>query len=155
MSIVSTFPEKRGLNTDDINDIANGEISNGFVQGQFNFSTEEQVIGKWIDGKPVYQRTFSLLNYSDDDLTRHHITIADVSSLNINDIIDICGFLRCQSMNLPISACVNMTDAMYYYVQVSSTGLLILTCQKCWWSVTSLNSPVNVYATIRYTKTTD
>ena len=24
------------------------------------YSTEEQVIGKWIDGKPVYQKTFIL-----------------------------------------------------------------------------------------------
>ena len=59
MAIISSFPEKRGLNTDDINDIANGEISNGFVQSQFNYSTEEQVIGKWIDGKPLYQKTYT------------------------------------------------------------------------------------------------
>ena len=58
MAIVSTFPEKRGLNTDDINDIASGEISNGFVQSSSCYSTEEQVIGKWIDGKPLYQKTF-------------------------------------------------------------------------------------------------
>ena len=56
MAILSSFPEKRGLNTDDINDIASGEISNGFVQSQTCYSTEEQVIGKWIDGKPLYQR---------------------------------------------------------------------------------------------------
>ena len=58
MSIISTFPEKKGLNLDDINDIASGEISNGFVQSQFNYSTEEQVVGKWVNGKPLYQKTF-------------------------------------------------------------------------------------------------
>lgn len=59
MAIISNFPEKRGLNTDDINDIANGEISNGFVQSSCCYSTTEQVIGKWIDGKPLYQKTFT------------------------------------------------------------------------------------------------
>lgn len=53
----STDLAPAGLNQDSINDIANGEISNGFVQSQFNYSTEEQVVGKWIDGKPLYQKT--------------------------------------------------------------------------------------------------
>ena len=59
MAILSNFPEKRGLNTDDINDIVSGEISNGFVQSQTCYSTEEQIVGKWIDGKPLYQKTFT------------------------------------------------------------------------------------------------
>ena len=62
MAIVSNFPEKRGLNTDDINDIANGEISNGFVQSGLCYSAEEQVVGKWVDGKPLYQKTITTTN---------------------------------------------------------------------------------------------
>lgn len=151
-----TEVEGKGLNQDSLDDIAGAQtlVPAVIIGDTNNYSTTEKVVGKWIDGKPLYQRTFTLLNYEDNDLTRHHITIADLSSLNINDVVDICGFLRCQTMNLPISACVNMTEAMYYYVQVSNTELLVLTCQKCWWSK-SIDSPVNVYATIRYTKTTD
>lgn len=29
---------------------------------RFKYSTEEQVIGTWIDGKPVYQKTVSITN---------------------------------------------------------------------------------------------
>lgn len=48
-----------GLNADSLDDIidsanipANPMVTNGFV-----YSTAEQVVGKWIDGKPIYQRT--------------------------------------------------------------------------------------------------
>lgn len=92
MAIVSTFPEKRGLNTDDINDIANGEISNGFVQSQTCYSTEEQIIGKWINGKPVYQKTYDLTNTV--ELTKDNWTIInEVGNLvNIGVIIDCNTF---------------------------------------------------------------
>lgn len=49
-----------GLNSDDLDEIIDtSEISNGYVQSQFNYSTEEQVIGKWVDGKPLYQKVLS------------------------------------------------------------------------------------------------
>ena len=122
-----------------------------------NYSTDEQVVGTWIDGKPIYQRTFVLLNYSDNDNTRHHVTIADLSSINIDHVTNISGFLECQIMKLPISAPVNVQNDQFYYVQVSSINqtdlCLFLTCQHCWWSGTS--DTVDVYATIQYTKTTD
>ena len=60
MAITNNFPEKRGLNADDINEImSSGEIAQGnFVQSQTCYSTSETVVGKWIDGKPLYQKTF-------------------------------------------------------------------------------------------------
>ena len=130
---------------------------NIFMDAGHNYSTDEQVVGTWIDGKPIYQRTFVLLNYSDNDNTRHHVTIADLSSINIDHVTNISGFLECQIMKLPISAPVNVQNDQFYYVQVSSINqtdlCLFLTCQHCWWSGTS--DTVDVYATIQYTKTTD
>lgn len=52
-----TEVEAFGLNADDLAELSTQGISTGFVQTQFNYSTEEQVIGKWIDGKPIYQKT--------------------------------------------------------------------------------------------------
>ena len=50
------------------------------------YSTEEKVIGKWIDGKNVYEKTFvnlHLLNRAD--------YIVDLSSLNIENVINAYG----------------------------------------------------------------
>ena len=52
-----------------------------------NYSTEEQVIGKWIDGKPLYRRVFI-------GTKGHNNTQVNVGSIiDVNDIIKIQGTL--------------------------------------------------------------
>ena len=46
-----------GLNSDSIDDIASGEVPTNIVQTGQTYSTTEQVVGKWINGKPIYQLT--------------------------------------------------------------------------------------------------
>ena len=58
-----------------------------------NYSTEEQRIGTWIDGKPLYQKTFlfdSRINVSSENWTQSSISILDN---NIKSIIDVNGFV--------------------------------------------------------------
>jgi hypothetical protein len=38
---------------------ANGVLSGTAVSGGQNYSTTEQLVGTWIDGKPLYQKTYS------------------------------------------------------------------------------------------------
>lgn len=40
--------------------IENDNVAWKSVSNRINYSTSEQVIGTWIDGKPIYQRTFVL-----------------------------------------------------------------------------------------------
>ena len=87
MAILSNFPEKRGLNTDDINDIASGEISNGFIQSSMCYSTEEKIVGKWIDGKPLYQKTFDFGSNINID-TSSWTVISSIDTSNIALIVD-------------------------------------------------------------------
>lgn len=44
-----------------LNTTNKGSIVNSIneVNNKFNYSTEEQVIGKWIDGKPLYRKTIT------------------------------------------------------------------------------------------------
>ena len=35
--------------------------------GMHNYSTEEQVIGTWIDGKPIYEKTLQYVMTNSDD----------------------------------------------------------------------------------------
>ena len=57
-----------------------------------HYSTNEQVVGTWIDGKPVYQKTYNLTNTV--ELTKDNWTIInEVSDLaNISAIIDCNAF---------------------------------------------------------------
>ena len=53
----STDLAPAGLNEDSLNDVCNGSIGTNFITPSFNYSTNEQIVGKWIDGKPLYQKT--------------------------------------------------------------------------------------------------
>lgn len=45
-------------------DTANSPIKTMQLKPMLNYSTEEQIIGKWIDGKPLYQKTIIVENES-------------------------------------------------------------------------------------------
>lgn len=53
-----TTIEAEGLNQDSLDDIANANISGAVVGNGLNYTTSEQIVGRWVDGKPIYQRTF-------------------------------------------------------------------------------------------------
>ena len=55
-----------------------------FVDNKNNYSTEEKVIGKWIDGKPIYRK---VLNINAIDIYNWSY-IPEVDNLNIKKIIN-------------------------------------------------------------------
>ena len=62
-----------------------------FVSQQHEYSEEEKVIGKWIDGKPIYEKVISgTMIGSPADWTNFY----DCSSLNIDNMISIKGFFN-------------------------------------------------------------
>lgn len=59
---------------------------NIYVDAKYDYSFDEKVVGTWIDGKPLYQKTYELtnLNYSDDN-------DIGLMSLNIDTIVSYSG----------------------------------------------------------------
>jgi len=55
------------------------------------YSTEEQVIGTWIDGKPIYRSVFETTTPSNIDTPTD---ILDCSNLNIDHLIKLDGFIK-------------------------------------------------------------
>ena len=47
-----------------MNGVPYGASSNEDSETSSNYSTEEKIIGTWIDGKPIYQKTFNIANAS-------------------------------------------------------------------------------------------
>lgn len=100
----------------------------GGGNSQINYSTEEQVVGTWIDGRPLYQKTYNMNCTADDfneDLT-----------------------------NLDIATCVELKpyawDGNQYYFDTrvkwdSSSKQLVFSNGYIYYS----------HLTIQYTKTTD
>lgn len=106
------------------------------------YSTTEKVIGKWIDGRDIYQITIG-------DETAP-VSQQDLSSLNIDFTIDIDGIFG--DSNLGLSQCTYTTTASS--TTIITTGYVTYTKSTHMLSVVNPNGYVYC-VTLKYTKTTD
>lgn len=105
-----------------------------------HYSTNEQIVGTWIDGKPLYEKTFV------QQLSGTAGTI-DISALNVSEAFIDGGFYDIGVTNLELNEWVTQNDNTYAHVNKGLTPPVI--DMRCTWA--------NATATIvlRYTKTTD
>ena len=139
------------LNEDSLNDVCNGSIGTNFVTPSANYSTNEQIIGRWIDGKPIYQKTFT------STLPSSPSTIKDISisSLNIETVTNIMGMMKggsgtstsFRTIGVALGSGSQYTDGADIWINITS-DLRFRTNVSSWCNNT-------VYITIQYTKTTD
>lgn len=61
-TVSTTEIEAKGLNVDDLAEIVSTTPANYAVGNTAMYSTTEQIVGRWIDGKPVYQKTIVVNN---------------------------------------------------------------------------------------------
>lgn len=110
--------------------------NNGFY---LNYSTDEQLTGgKWIDGKPIYQKTFNVAANG----------YADTSDLNIDKVVSSDGIME---LNNGVFYHLNIYgEAIYqaYYETNVTNGRLNTVVGSGW-------TAANITVTICYTKTTD
>ena len=109
------------------------------------YSTDEQIVGTWINGKPIYRKTFtdiigpSVLNVWQDAV--------DVSNLNIELALKFYGTSIIEDYHLPINSSgsngKSFTQAIY---RISSKTIQI---------INAANTNCTNHITIEYTKTTD
>ena len=125
---------------------------NIFMDAGNNYSTEEQVVGTWIDGKPIYQKTISC-GVLPDKTTK---TVAHNIS-NIDIITSLQGFaIRNTSTSGSTAYMISLQHADYdegnnVRLTANKTNIIITTDLKNGWSTNFTTS----YVTIQYTKTTD
>lgn len=107
------------------------------------YSTEEKVIGKWIDGKPVYRKVIDTGTLPDSvgKQIPHNIS-------NVNQIINIKGYAYRSSDNiyLPLPHATYDNTAISCYAD--RTEITIVT-------YTNRTSFKTSYVILEYTKTTD
>lgn len=145
--VVNTNDDNMGLlsnlNTTDKSSMVNAinEVNN-----KFNYSTTEQVIGKWIDGKPLYRKTITFRTTISVSFTIPH-EIANVDEIHIDYGNSFFVETTGTTYSLPtIGYAGNFTENCYAYVNkeniyISATG---------GWNTSWIK-----YITLLYTKTTD
>lgn len=131
-------------------------IKNIYVDARYDYSTEEKIVGTWIDGKPLYQKTFT-------DITIPTTTDAETVNLDI-DITD-----------LNLGNVVSIDGVIFNPMQIQHTlkfpAILDTSREICTAMIATANSGANkylriintsstisgrrAYVTIQYTKTTD
>lgn len=108
------------------------------------YSTEEQVVGKWIDNKLLYRKSFNLGNFTNAGsyYIAHNI-------VNLDRVAQIYGTYLDGDKYMQIGSALATNSGDYSLaVAVMSTELLV-------WVGSGRAGAANVIVTIEYTKTTD
>lgn len=108
-----------------------------------DYSTTEKIVGTWIDGKPLYQKTYSLTNVS---ATKNLSTLLSVGSMNVKDIKGYCSF---NNVNADLSVNTILGSDDYQFFVYNDNGTLKYTAYYYG------NTIKEVVLTLQYTKTTD
>ncbi len=116
--------------------------------GAMHYSTEEKVVGTWIDGKPIYQKTIdcgALPNNTEK-------TINNVVPNEILQIIDIRGFIYHYNGTDYFRS--TLPTVNWYTSANADVGIYVKNRDLIIRTFTNL-SVYTGYATLQYTKTTD
>ena len=109
-----------------INEITENETANSC---NLNYSLEEQLLGIWIDNNPYYSITFSNIDGISAVNTPQELLQNEISSLNIDQIIEIQGTHYIESLNtyFPLNNAffiASVVNNEYLYCNANSDTLL-------------------------------
>lgn len=114
------------------------------------YSTDEQVIGEWIDGKPLYQKTIDLgfMDNTPASASVQVIKSIDCASLNIDTVVHCYG-IQWNSANDNCNPLPILDDKGFIRLFIEGKQNLQLR------GTSTMSTTQKVFATILYTKTTD
>ena len=139
-----------GLNSDSLDDVCNGEISSAFAQTGLCYSTEEQIVGKWIDGSIIYQKSGTYTVTSNYPTGVGGMAEMPISLPNFNKLIKVEGACTAGSnieVTLPLGGVSDVAGTISFgrvtdsYVQLRIGG------------TQNLGIGAIVRFTVQYTKT--
>jgi len=118
--------------------------------GGHHYSTTEQVIGTWIDGKPVYEKTIYCTIASGSETNTPH-GISDISQIISIDAVTIKASNTNEDFRpIPFTYATSSTDSKWYAgVTITKNNVYIEAGQSFG------NRHTACYVVLKYTKTTD
>ena len=152
-SIDTKIGDLTQLNTTNKSNVVNAinEVNTNDIR-RSTYTTSEQVIGKWIDGKPLYRKTITFtttIKMNETTSIAHNITNAknifiDFGASFMEANIGSSDYL---SYNFPLIGYTgNITDKMYCYVTPTNINF---------YSNGAWGNNWTKHITLKYTKTTD
>lgn len=122
---------------------------NFYIDPSHDYSTSEKVIGTWVDGKPIYQKTIEVNNPSSQgSATVNH----NISNLDL--VIDMKGFGIRNDYCMPFPTGATTTSVLDWATMLNGVNKT-----EIFYTIGINNSGANamskVYFTLQYTKTTD
>lgn len=124
--------------------IMNGiEYNSGIpaISSSHNYSTTEQVIGTWVDGKPLYEKTIHSGALTKD--TNWHNINHGIS--NLSEFIKMFGIAKYSGEWYEIGT----------FRPVSNTGIMLYGTTSVVGYMNNYQAMTDSYITLQYTKTTD
>lgn len=113
------------------------------LNGLANYSTEEQVIGTWVNGKPLYKKTvdFGAFPNNTTKSVPHGIS-------NISKIVKITAIASASNifLSVPWASPDNAIYNPYLYADLTNINLR---------TARDMTNYTECYVTLEYTKTTD
>ena len=124
-------------------------LANKLSKGDI-YSTKERIVGQWVDGKPLYQKTiqFTIATVPSSGTANTNLLFPG-DNLEIKNIYGYANWNTGSTYGVvPIGyyeAATNCIHACYY----KNSGMIVVTCAGSWFS------QKEAYLTVQYTKTTD
>lgn len=125
------------------------------ASNSMNFSTEEKVVGTWIDGKPLYQKTYQKSISKITSSNRQWIEVFKVGddTESIDHIhIDYGASYIFNGANYIYPTAHTAAGACYFTLRISNTGVVDFVIENKSWLDEGDNQ---LLITVLYTKTTD
>lgn len=143
---------KSVVNTNDTNlgDVTDLMGASNVVDALINMNTysktSEKIVGVWVDGKPIYRKTFYV-----DSLPNNNYTSIAHNIANIDELVNIFGTMRSSNYTTVAFNMVGQTalygEGSILIIRADRTNITIGTT-KDWRSNVA-------FITLEYTKTTD
>ncbi len=136
-----------GVITSDINDenenaVVNAKTTKDYVDEKNTYSTDEKIVGTWIDGKPLYRKVVNIGNLPNSATkdVPHGIE-------NLSAVITMKGYALYTNQILPIPFTHVSAIASQIQIYIYEDNLKIVTAID--------RSTATGYVILEYTKTTD
>ncbi len=124
-----------------------------YVEDRHTYSTNEHIVGTWIDGRPVYEKTTQTSIPSGTSGVYDAVFDSDLTHQTINAegfILYASGFREILPfVNADGSTYVVNTQARFCYNAVERGSSIQLKCRN------TVSEQLNIMVTYKYTKTTD
>ena len=150
---ISELPTATSFEDDDyvmiVQSNANKKITKQNMYGNYVFSTSEVMIGKWIDGKPLYRQTFTFNDVIQGNSTfelPHNISNIDKIWIDVSNSFWINTSKRSYPILMTHYGTASNNDSATPFADETNIGII---------TIGGWGSDWEKVITVNYTKTTD